>query len=76
MPKIIYNPLTPIPISGMLHRSEGFPRTGYFIPGHVGWMGLDRFGRSSAAAFGARTIPTTRLAPNRTRVASYDKTYV
>ena len=27
-----------------LYRSEGFPRTGYFIPARLGGWGLDRFG--------------------------------
>ena len=32
----MYHPLTPIPIWWVYGQSEGFPRTGYFIPAHVG----------------------------------------
>ena len=29
-----------------IYRSEGFPGTGYFIPGHVGWLGAGQAGAS------------------------------
>ena len=44
------------PILGLC-RSEGFPRTGYFIPGHVGGWGLARLGRPSAGVFPALAWP-------------------
>ena len=39
------------------HRSEGFPRTGYFIHGHVGGWGWTDLGRSSAGALQRSEIP-------------------
>ena len=39
------------------NESEGFPRTGYFIPGHVGGWGLARLGRPSAGVFPALAWP-------------------
>ena len=36
-----------------IYRSEGFPGTGYFIPGHVGGWGWTGLGRPSAAAVAA-----------------------
>ena len=39
-----YEPISAKPKSKqLLHRSEGFPGRGYFIPAHVGW-GLASFG--------------------------------
>ena len=41
---------TSIHIYIYIYRSEGFPGTGYFIPGHVGGWGWTGLGRPSAAA--------------------------
>ena len=38
-------------------RSEGFPGTVYFIPGHVGGWGWTGLGRSSAGALQRSEIP-------------------